>query len=120
MSGIPVSKVLVLDESAAHASCIKEFCEANNLVALKVSRTSVMGVLSTNIDLGGILYSESFAGSPDEMSRLASAIHRARPELPIIIRRDSTASLAGLPPLAQSACCAAYVAQDMDGLRRII
>ena len=53
-----VSKVLVLDNSPAHSAAIKAFCDANNLVGLKVRKNRLMSVLRSNIDLGAILYSE--------------------------------------------------------------
>jgi len=115
----PVSKVLVLDKSPAHAHLIKEFCDANNLVPLRVRSGSVMSVLRTNIDLGGILYSESYGASAQETARIALEIHAARPELPIIIRRETEATLEGLGE-AQSAFCAAYVTSDMGALRKVI
>ena len=79
-----------------------------------------MSVLSTNIDLGGILYSENYGDSPEETARIAREIHAARPELPIIIRRERQATLAGLPDESQHVYCAAYVASDMSALRKVI
>jgi len=115
-----VSKILVLDDSAEHASRIKAFCDDNNLVALKVRKGAVMSVLRTNIDLGGILYSEDYGGSQEESARIALEIHGARPELPIILRRDALANLAGLSEGGADLYCAAYVASDMDALRKVI
>jgi hypothetical protein len=120
MNDKPVSKVLVLDNSAVHAQRIKQFCDDNNLVALKVRKGSVMSVLRTNVDLGGILYSETYGDSPQESARIALEIHAARPELPIIIRREGRASLAGLPLDAQRAFCGAYAGDDMEALRGVI
>ena len=120
MNDKPVSKLLVLDDSPMHAWRIKQFCDANNLVALKVRKGAVMSVLRTNIDLGGILYSESYGGSPQENARIAAEIHRARPELPIIVRRETQPDLSGLAAGAQQVFCAAYVASDMDSLRKVI
>jgi Chemotaxis phosphatase CheX len=120
MKDEPVSKLLVMDDSPSHAQPIKQFCDANGLVALKVRRDAVMAVLRTNIDLGGILYSESYGGSPEESMRIAAEIHRARPELPIIVRRDTQPTLAGLPAGAEQTFCAAYVASDMVTLRKVI
>jgi hypothetical protein len=120
MNDNPVSKILVLDNSAAHAPLIKEFCDANNLVALKVRKGAVMAVLRTNIDLGGILYSEDYADSPAETARIAAEIHAARPELPLIIRRESQATLTDLPDSSRQVYCAAYVASDMGALRAVI
>jgi Chemotaxis phosphatase CheX len=115
-----VSKILVLDNSPAHAHLIKQFCDANSLVALKVRKGAVMSVLHTNVDLGGILYSEDYGASPEETARIALEIHSARPELPIIIRREAQATLAGLPDGAQHVYCAAYMTSDMDALRKVI
>ncbi|MGO9991086.1 MAG: chemotaxis protein CheX [Steroidobacteraceae bacterium] len=120
MNDIPVSKILVLDNNPTHARLIKQFCDAHHLVALKVRKGSEMSVLRTNIDLGGILFSEDYGASPDDTARIALAIHGARPELPIIIRRNMQATLTGLPGGAQQAFCAAYVASDMDALGKVI
>jgi hypothetical protein len=116
----PVSKVLVLDNSAVHAQRIKQFCDANGLVPLKVRKGAVMSVLRTNIDLGAILYSENYGDSIEETADIALEIRAARPELPIIIRRESEPTFAGLPARAQKAFCAAYVASDMGALRKVI
>ncbi|MEA3109770.1 MAG: hypothetical protein QOI88_4375 [Gammaproteobacteria bacterium] len=120
MNDEPVSKLLVLDDGPSHARRIKQFCDENHLVPLKVRKGSVMSVLRTNIDLGGILYSENYEDSPEETARVALEIHAARPELPIIIRRERQATLAGLPDASQHAYCAAYVASDMSALRKVI
>ena len=116
----PVSKILVLDNSAVHAPLIKNFCDENNLVPLKVRNGSVMSVLQTNIDLGGILYSEDYGGSVTRNMEIAAKIHATRPELPIILRREKQATLEDLPEAARHTFCAAYVAQDMGALRKVI
>jgi hypothetical protein len=48
----PVSKVLVLDDSPAHANAIKRFCDEHNLIGLKVRKNRLLSVLRSNIDLG--------------------------------------------------------------------
>jgi hypothetical protein len=115
-----VSKVLVLDDSPEHVQRIKRFCDENNLVPLKVKKGAVMSVLKTNVDLGAILYSEDYGGSVAAAASIASEIHSARPELPIIIRRGKQATLTDLPNALQQACCAAYVTEDFSGLRKVI
>jgi hypothetical protein len=120
MNEHPVSKVLVLDNSTEHAPLLKHFCEQNNLFALKVRKDAVTSVLRTNIDLGGILYSESYGDSPEETARIAADIHAARPELPIIIRRERRPTLTGLPDSTQRLFCAAYTSSDMSALRKVI
>lgn len=116
----PVSKILVLDNSAVYAPLIKNFCDENNLVPLKVRNGSVMSVLQTNIDLGGILYSEDYGGSATRNMEIAAKIHATRPELPIILRREKQATLEDLSEAARHTFCAAYVAQDMGALRKVI
>ena len=120
MLDTPVSKILVLDNSAEHAPLIKRFCDENNLVPLKVRNGSVMSVLQTNIDLGGILYSEDYGGSATRNMEIAAKIHSTRPELPIILRREKRATLDDLSEQARHTFCAAYVAQDMVALRKVI
>lgn len=120
MSGDLFSKVLVLDNAPEHVEDIKCFCEANNLVPLKVRKDHLMSVLKTNIDLGAILYSESYGDTLEETAKIATEIHNIRAELPIIVRREFQATLEGLPESMQSDCCAAYVATDMDRLRTLI
>jgi len=71
MNDKPVSKILVLDNSREHILQIKRFCHENDLVPLKVPKGRVMAVLGTNIDLGGILYSETYGDSPAEAARIA-------------------------------------------------
>ena len=120
MNEQPVSKVLVLDNSPQLAPLIKSFCEQNNLCPLKVRKEALTSVLKTNIDLGGILYSESYGDSREEAARIALDIHGARPELPLIIRREKHATLDGLPESIRRIFCAAYVGSDMGALRKVI
>jgi hypothetical protein len=120
MNDSPVSKVLVLDNSAVHATRIKQFCDDNNLVPLTVRKGSVMSVLKTNIDLGGILYSEDYGSSPAETADIASQIHVARPELPIFLRRAKLATLADLPEAERRSYCAAYIPDDMAALGKFV
>lgn len=115
-----LSKVLVLDNNPEHADAIKKFCDENNLVGLKVHKSNLMAVLRSNIDLGAILYSENYVESPEENAQIAQSIHAVRGELPIIIRREKTATLDDLPENLRRVFCAAYVASDMDALRGVI
>ncbi|UEP49898.1 chemotaxis protein CheX [Burkholderia ambifaria] len=116
----PVSKVLVLDDSPAHAATIKRFCDEHNLVGLTVRRNRLLKVLRSNIDLGAILLAEDYGGSPAESAIVATQIDALRPELPIILRRASDASRDGLPEALARVACAAYVADDMTPLARAI
>jgi len=120
MNAQPASKILVLDNSPTHAGLIKTFCDQNNLFALKVRKDAIKSVLRTNIDLGGILYSDSYGETPEETAQIAIDIHAARPELPIIIRREQHPTLAGLPESTERVFCAAYSCGDMSALRQAV
>lgn len=115
-----VSKVLVLDDSQEHSQAIKAFCEANDLVALKVHKNRLMSVLQSNIDLGAILYSENYGDTPQENIEIALNIHAIRPELPIILRLEKTATLDDVSEKMRLAICAVYVTSDMPRLRKVI
>ena len=51
-----VSKVLILERDAACLENLKRFCDEHDLVGLKAAQDSVMSVLRSNVDLGGILH----------------------------------------------------------------
>lgn len=114
------SKVLVLDNSAAHSDAIKQFCDENNLVGLKVHKNNLLSILRSNIDLGAILYSENYGDTPEENTEIALMIHSVRGELPLILRRENEARLDDLPANLQRVFCAAYVASNMAALRTVI
>ena len=116
----PVSKVLILEESPERLQSLKQFCDKNGLVGLKVRRSSLLDVLRTNIDLGAVLLAEDYGDSPRETAHIAMEIHTARPELPLIVCREERATLEDLSDSMQRAACAAYVAGDTEALYRII
>ena len=120
MSDKLVSKVLVLDDSPTHSDAIKKFCDENNLVALKVREDRLMSVLGSNIDLGAILYSDTYGASPQENADIALRIHAIRPELPIVLRRETLTSLDGIDESLKRVFCAAYTTHDMSALRKVI
>jgi hypothetical protein len=88
-----VSKVLILDRDEASLACLRTFCEAHDLVGLKVHSDSVMAVLTSNVDLGGIFLAEDYVATEASGVALAHEIHRVRPELPIFLRRSSQTEL---------------------------
>jgi len=113
-----VAKVLIIDDGNADTlELIKQFCAENHLIGLKTHSNNVMSVLKSNVDLGGILMSESYSGSPHGGIDLAIKLHKIRPELPIFLRRAKSSSLEDLPKRAQDCFCAAYHVDDMDALK---
>jgi hypothetical protein len=108
------SKVLVLDDASEHVAQIKQFCEDCCLLGIKPnlgSQGGVMAILRSNVDLGGIILYEHYLGQAMGLP-LAHAIHAARPELPIFLRRDGDATLAGLASVDASIFCAAFSMSD--------
>lgn len=114
-----ISKILVLEEAAVAADPLKHFCEENCLVGIRPSagRTADMArILKSNIDLGGVLLYENLGGAGQGLA-LASEIHAARPELPLFLRRDSVASMAGLSEHEATMFRCAYTLNHLDLLR---
>lgn len=86
------SRVLVHDLDQNVLNTLRGFCDANNLIGLKVQHDSLLDVLKTNIDLGAVFLSEE----PDETGvrgiELAEHIHQLRAELPIFLRVNAKES----------------------------
>lgn len=111
------SKVLVLDQDADCYGTIKAFCERHSLVGLKVQEEHVMSVLGSNVDLGGIMLSESCARLEAGDNSLARRIRQVRPELPIFLRRKREAGPAEvLAPEVVKLFSAVYRIDDIDAL----
>ncbi len=115
-----VSKVLVLEHDIGCFDTIKKFCEQNNLVGLTVSQDNVMSVLRSNVDLGGILISEEYGTSVQGGILMSRRIHSLRPELPIFMRREKSASLAGMSAEDKNAISAVYTINQIDDLKPIL
>jgi len=117
----PVSKVLLLDDSPAHAEALKSFFDEHNLIALKVRDSGRLAtVLRTNIDLGGVLLADDYGGSVEQAAMLAARINALRPELPIILRRGASSTTQALAQALQSIVCASFDAADLGALRAAI
>lgn len=115
-----VSKVLVLDGEAGHEDCIRAFCDANGLVALKVPDHNTMAVLRSNVDLGAILLWENYGEADGRGIALGRQINRIRPELPIFLRRQVSATLDDLDETDRLCFRAAYTHTDTEALRSAI
>ncbi|MET0334728.1 MAG: chemotaxis protein CheX [Rhizobacter sp.] len=114
-----VSKVLVLDSDAAQHSIIKTFCDANDLVAVKVAAGNAMSVLRSNVDLGAVLLWEHCRGTNGGIN-IAREINQIRPDLPIFLRRDEKASLDDLPQADRRLFRVAYTTRDLEVLREAV
>lgn len=115
-----VSKVLILDDAEAHFDSLKGFCEDCGLVGIRPQQrdaAGVMAILRSNVDLGGIMLYEHFGGTAGQGLELAREIHDSRPELPIFLRRDVVASVAGLDEKQAGMFRCAYTLADLQPLR---
>lgn len=113
-----VSKVLVIDDGDIDVLTeIKRFCQDNNIVALKTHSGNVMNLLRSNVDLGGILLSESYRDNPKGGHKLAKEIHTLRPELPIFLRRKKSNTLDDLDDSTRGLFCTAFTIEGIDQLK---
>lgn len=115
-----VSKVLVLDNSTECFNQIKQFCDQNGLIGLKVNSGSIMAILGAYVDLGAILLSENYCDALADTLDLAQKIHTARPELPIVLRRTMNSNFGDLSEKQRKLFCATYTIDDMSPLRKVI
>lgn len=116
-----VSKVFVMDDSSECLDQIKQFCDQNRLIGLKVNfAANIMAILSSNVDLGAILLAENYCESLANTMDLARQINTARPELPIVLRRTSSSTFDELPEKQRKLFCATYTIDDMSPLKKVI
>ena len=114
-----VSKVLVLDGGSVNSEVLKAICDEYDLVAIRPQQSgtaSVMAILESNIDLGGIIIFENYGGERHGIE-LARLIRDARPELPMFLRRERYASNIGLNEKDAAMFRCAYTFSDLSILR---
>lgn len=117
-----MSKVLILDDASEHFEQIKQLCDDSRLLGIKPnlgSQDGVMAILRSNVDLGGILLYENYGG-PAMGLTLAQAIHAARPELPIFLRRDGEANLVDLPSSDSNMFCSAFNVSTLEHFKSVL
>lgn len=118
-----VSKVLVLENAGAHEEILKSLWEESGLVGIRPQHgdaASVMAILKSNVDLGGIMLYERYGDEPGQALPLARQIHAARPELPIFLRREAFASVAGLEERDVAMFRCVYTLSDLQPIRAIL
>lgn len=111
-----VTKVLVLEDASAHLGTLKAFYEEAGLIGIRPQNgdeSTVLSILESNVDLGGIMLYENFGNGME----LARKIHRIRPELPIFLRRKSIPNLSGFSESDASIFRCVYTLSDLQPLR---
>lgn len=92
----------------------------NNTVGLKDATSEIQHVLTSNVDLGAVFLAEEPDHNGVPGIELCDEIHRARPELPIFLRRESTSDMSDLPEAVQESIAGCYHIGDMDNLSKLI
>jgi Chemotaxis phosphatase CheX len=115
-----VSKVLILDNAVEHFDKIKQFCDDNGLIGLRIHSNNVLRTLNSYVDLGGILISEDYAETIEKTIELANLIRATRPELPIILRRNASTLAEALPENSARCFVASYTIDDLSPLHQFI
>jgi len=115
-----VSKVLILDNAVEHFDKIKQFCDENGLIGLRIHSNNVLRTLNSYVDLGGIFIAEDYAGTLEKTIELASSIRASRPELPIILRRNVASNAEPLPEKSARCFVSSYTIDDLSPLHQFI
>ncbi len=115
-----VSKVLILDNAVEHFDKIKQFCDDNGLIGLRIHSNNVLRTLNSYVDLGGIFIAEDYAGSLEKTIELSNSIRATRPELPIILRRNAETLAEALPEKSARCFVSTYTIDDLSPLNRFI
>lgn len=108
------AKVLLLDQDPEQCRHLSEFCASVGLLPLLRTAHDALASLSQHKDLAGVLLAEDMPCDSGDAVALAQAIHRQRPELPIILRRTSAR---GFSPNEQAAVAYSWNTGDMEQLR---
>lgn len=111
-----VSKVLVLEDAPDCAAAIKSFCDGHRLIGVKAQAENVMGVLKSNVDLGGIFLSQSYGAEGECGLALARQIRQVRPELPIFLRCTGLSALQALSEVDKAYFTQAYTIDSIEKL----
>ncbi len=83
------AKVLLLEHDAVQYPRLLEFCESLGLVSVPCAAADAMDALAQHKDLAGVLLAEDLPCDAPDSLKLAIALHRQRPELPIFLRRTT-------------------------------
>ncbi len=87
------AKVLLLEHDPVQYPRLLEFCESLGLVSVPCAAADAMDALAQHKDLAGVLLAEDLPCDAPDSLKLAIALHRQRPELPIFLRRTSARPL---------------------------
>jgi hypothetical protein len=114
-----LSKVILIEHAESALAVLKEFFEHNQLLGYRATKSNILSVLNSNVDMGAI-----FLPAQDESGacnlNLAMDIHRARPELPIFLRLAAGTSPNEIADEKKRACAGFYAHGDSVQLKELI
>jgi len=113
------SKVVVVEHDKDKLNSLKDFIEGCNLDGYQASATTVLGILSHNVDLGAIFLSHVDAQERSNLD-LVLSIHKARSELPIFLRLEPHETLSDLPSPLRNAVAGVYVHGEFERLKAMV
>lgn len=115
------SKILVHEADDAVMGEFKAFFAEHNLIGMNaIISGNLIEAIKSNIDLGAIILSEENDIDGKSGIEMAIEIHKLRQELPIFLRRKNGSQLDDLPVEARQAFAAAFPADDISELSRLI
>jgi len=114
-----ITKILVLEYDDTILNPLKIFLTSNNIIGYKVTKDKILSVLNCSVDLGAIFIPEMDEHGKGNIE-LAIEIHRARPELPIFLRRESDNTLSDYAIDIQRIFSGAYVNGQYEHLHEML
>lgn len=126
-----VSKVLVHENNEEALALLKDICNDNHLVGLKVSTgnntiglrdasNEINEVMQSNVDLGAVFLAEDEDQNGVSGVELCTKIHRTRPELPIFLRRSKSSDTDDLPESVKDAIAGCYTIDEAEKLNEMV
>lgn len=114
-----LSKVVIVEHDAQTLADLKSFFEECKLVGYRANAESVLTILGANIDLGGIFLSET-DHEGGNCFELVSALHKARPDLPVFMRLAPGHVAEDLPEEIPKALAGVYASGDYVSAKELI
>ena len=114
-----MTKILVNEYDKTILGSLKGFLSNNGIIGYKVTKDKILRVLASSVDLGAVFLPEKDNRGNSNIE-LAIEVHRARPELPIFLRREGGNLLTDFPADIQRIFSGAYVNGQYDHLREIL
>ncbi len=114
-----LTKIIVIEYDKKILETMKKFLDENKIIGYKVTKSQVLKVLKSKVDLGAIFIPE-VDNRGNSNIELALEINKARPELPLFLRRDSSNNIDDLDSKTQLLFSGAFIATQYDHLKELL